>query len=210
MSMITKRPSITIFLADGLPDGRREVEITGWIGQAVVCPRSRFPEAKANREFARSGVYVLRGPSEAGDLPTVYVGEGDPTRPRLEQHYREKDFWTSLIVFTSKNENLNKAHVQYLESRLVSLARTAKRCIVNNNNNPQLPALGVADRAAMEAFLEDMLLIYPLLGLTAFEVPVIGRRSDTTTLYLKAKGVVARGYDNDEGFVVLEGSHALM
>jgi hypothetical protein len=61
----------------------------------------------------------------------------------------------------------------------------------------------------MEAFLEDMLLIYPLLGLTAFEVPVIGRRSDTTTLYLKAKGVVARGYDNDEGFVVLEGSEAV-
>ena len=48
------------------------------------------------------------------------------TRPRLEQHYREKDFWTSLIVFTAKDKlHLNKAHVQYLESRLVSLAYAA-------------------------------------------------------------------------------------
>ena len=124
---------IHIFLADGLPDGLpdglREVEKLGWTGHALVCPRSRFPEAKAQDEFDRTGVYVLLGPSEEGDLPAVYIGEGDPTRYRLEQHYREKDFWTSLIVFTSKDKNLNKAHVQYLESRLVTRpAAPSDRC----------------------------------------------------------------------------------
>ena len=163
---------IHIFLADGLPDGLREVEKLGWTGHALVCPRSRFPEAKAQEEFARTGVYVLVGPSEEGDLPAVYIGEGDPTRPRLEQHYREKDFWTSLIVFTSKDKNLNKAHVQYLESRLVALARGAKRSVLDNGNTPQLPTLARPDAAAMETFLEEMLLIYPLLGLTAFEAPL--------------------------------------
>jgi hypothetical protein len=79
---------------------------------------------------------------------------------------------------------------------------------VNNSNDPQLPTLGVADRAAMEAFLEEMLLIYPLLGLTAFEVPRTRERSDTM-LYLKRKGIVARGYDKDEGFVVLAGSKSV-
>jgi hypothetical protein len=213
MNPSTKRPSsITIYLADGLPDGLRVVEKSGWSGQAVVCPRARFPEAKANAEFARTGVYVLCGPSEEGDLPTVYVGEGDPTRHRLEQHYREKDFWTSLIVFTTKDQSLNKAHVQYLESRLVSMARNAKRCVLDNNNDPQLPTLGVADRAAMDAFLEEnMLLIYPLLGLTVFEVPRIGKQSDDTMLYLKreGRGIVASGYDKDEGFVVLADSKAV-
>ncbi len=169
-----KQPTIHIFLADGLPDGVRVAEITGWTGEAVVCPRSRFPEAKAWDAFARTGVYVLYCQSEWGTLPTVYVGEGDPTRPRLEAHYREKDFWTSLIVFSAKDRSLNKAHVQYLESRLVALARNAKRCVVENGNVPQLPHLGVAERAAMETFLEEMLLIYPLGGLTAFEVPHIG------------------------------------
>jgi Domain of unknown function (DUF4357) len=220
MNTLPGRRSATIhvFLADGQPDGLREVEKLGWTGHALVCPRSRFPEAKAQEEFARTGVYVLLGPSEEGDLPTVYIGEGDPTRPRLEQHYRERDFWTSLIVFTSKDKNLNKAHVQYLESGLVALARDAKRSVLDNGNAPQLPTLARSDAAAMDAFLEEMLLIYPLLGLTAFEAPSrtaplssgAAKGSPEAMLYLKRAGeVVGRGYVKAERFVVLAGSQAV-
>ena len=46
--------------------------------------------------------------------------------PRLDQHAKQKDFWTHAAVFTSKDQNLNKAHVQYLEARLVQQARDAK------------------------------------------------------------------------------------
>ncbi len=222
MNTIKSRPSsIHIFLVDGLPDGLRTVEKPNWTGHALVCPRSRFPEVKAIDEFARvfdrAGVYVLSGPSDDGDLPIVYVGEGDPTRPRLEMHHREKDFWTSLIVFTAKDQNLNKAHVQYLESRLVSLARNAKRCVLNNGNNPQLPSLSIPDTATMEAFLSEMLVIYPVLGLTAFEVPSHPPKVapdttkvalDTTLCLKKAGDIVARGYEKGEGFVVLADSKA--
>lgn len=220
MTAFTNRPSsIHIFLVDGQPDGLRTVEKPGWTGLAIVCPRSRFSEVKAidefAREFDRTGVYVLRGPSEDGDLPIVYVGEGDPTRPRLEMHHREKYWWTSLIVFTGKN--LNKAHVQYLESRLVSLAKNAKRCVLDNKTDPQLPTLSIPDTAAMEAFLSEMLVIYPVLGLTAFEVPspttkgVTGTPvvTGTTTLHLKAKGIEATGYEKGDGFMVLAGSGAV-
>ncbi len=51
-------------------------------------------------------MYVLVGPPEESGLPRVYVGEGDPIRPRLEQHAGKKDFWTSCIAFTNKDENL--------------------------------------------------------------------------------------------------------
>jgi Domain of unknown function (DUF4357) len=219
VSITTSRPSsIHIFRADGQPDGLRTVEKPGWTGQAIVCPRSRFPEVKAidefAREFARPGVYVLSGPSKDVDLPTVYVGEGDPTRPRLESHHREKDWWTSLIVFTGKE--LNKAHVQYLESRLVSLARKAKRCVLDNGNDPQMPSLSIPDTAAMEAFLSEILVIYPVLGLTAFEVPSHPIKVapetvalDTMTLSLNARGVKAVGYNKGEGFVVLAVSKAV-
>ncbi|MFO0881582.1 MAG: GIY-YIG nuclease family protein [Gemmataceae bacterium] len=200
--------SIRVYLADGLPDGLRIVDTFNWTGKAIVSPRSRFPEAKSRPEFDRTGVYVLRGPSESGDLPTVYIGEGDPTRPRLESHYAKKDFWTQLILFTSKDESLNKAHVQYLESRLVSLARDAKRCVLDNRDIPQLPSLAESDTAEMETFLEQMLLVFPLLGLSAFDVPRI-ERPFSPTLYIKSKGIVARGHDEDEGFVVLAGSQAV-
>jgi hypothetical protein len=135
--------SIRIFLPDGIPDGLRIVEKSNWTGRGVVCPRSQFPSAKSRPEFGKTGVYILRGPSEAGDLPTVYVDEGAPARPRLDQHFARKDFWTSLILFASKDENLNKARVQYLEARLVELARDAKRCVLENGNTPQLPSCSV-------------------------------------------------------------------
>jgi hypothetical protein len=138
-------------------------------------------------------------------LPTLYIGEGDPALPRLEQHFARKDFWTSLILFTSKDENLNKAHVQYLESRLVALAKDAKRCVLDNGNTPELPSLSEPDAAEMEGFLEEMLLIYPVLGVTVFERPKSDQTSQTM-LHLRVRGIVARGYEAPNGFVVLAGS----
>lgn len=131
----------------GDPDGLRTIEKSNWSGAGLVVPRSLFGESKQRRELARTGVSVLFGPPEESGLPRVYVGEGDPIKPRLEQHAGKKDFWTSCIAFTSKDENLNKAHVQYLEARLLDLAAQAKRCVLDNGNSPALPSLSEADAA---------------------------------------------------------------
>src|SRR4051794_12194296 len=96
--------TIDIFFPDGSPDGLRIVEKTNWTGRCVVCPRARFVESKARHEFEKTGIYILVGPSSEGELTTLYIGEGDPVRPRLEDHYAKKDFWTQLIFFTSKDD----------------------------------------------------------------------------------------------------------
>ena len=201
--------TLRIFLADGIPEGLRLVEKSNWTGHALVCPRSQFSTLKTRKEFSRPGVYILTGPPSSTELPTIYIGEGDPVRPRLEQHHREKDFWTSLILFSSSAENLNKAHIQYLEARLVELAKSAKRADLDNTNTPQRPNLTEPDQAEMEAFLEEMLLVYPVVGVTAFEAP----KQETAAihrLYLKGKGLTATGYDSPAGFVVLRGSEAVI
>ena len=56
-------------------------------------------------------------------------------------HAKNKDFWTHGVAFTSKDQSLNKAHVQHLEARLVQLAAEAKRCELDNANIPQAPEL---------------------------------------------------------------------
>ena len=198
--------SIRIFLADGTPEGVRTVDKSNWTGRGIVCPRSRFQEAKTRFEFNRTGVYMLVGPSdEAVDFPSVYIGECDPLRNRLEQHFKTKDFWTHAIAFVSKDENLNKAHVQFLESKLVALALEAKRCVLENGNTPSPPSLSEADVDEMDAFLDEMLLVLPVVGLHAFEKP----QYDVTphaTLTIKGKGATAYGYESDAGFVVKAGS----
>jgi len=196
------RPSsIKIFLADGSPTGLRIVEKSNWIGQGVVFPRSGFSEVKARAEFGKTAVYVLSGLSENTGRERVYIGEGDPVRPRLDSHAAKKDFWTMGCVFTSKDNNLNKAHVQYLESRLCELAAVAKRVELDNGNNPGRPSLSEADQAEMEAFLAEMLVCFPVLGLSAFERPA-ERASSARVFNLKE----AKGFESDEGFVVRAGA----
>src|SRR5215471_19276583 len=118
--------TLRIFVADGDPDGLRLVERSNWIGKAVTFPRALFPKVREREELRETGVHLLIGPRGAADGDQIYIGEGDPVRPRLEQHYAKKDFWTKAVFFVSGQGQLNKAHVQYLESQLIKRAATAK------------------------------------------------------------------------------------
>jgi hypothetical protein len=200
--------SIRIILPEGSPDGLRIVEEPNWTGCGVVCPRSLFNEVKCRPEFARAGVYVLLGLPNESELRQVYAGEGAPIRLRLVQPMETKDFWTSLICFTSKDSNLNKAHVQYLESRLLELAREAKRCDLENANSPQLPSVSEADVAEIEGFFDEMLLCFPVLGISVFEKPE-AQTPQSILLILMAKAIQGSGYDAPQGFVVNRGSEAV-
>ncbi|MCE5308960.1 MAG: GIY-YIG nuclease family protein [Acidobacteriales bacterium] len=201
--------SLRIFVADGDPDGLRLVERSNWIGKAVMFPRALYPQVRNRSEFQQTGVYLLLGPRTEGDGDTLYIGEGDPVRPRLENHYANKDFWTRAVFFVAGPGQLNKAHVQYLESQLVSRANAAKRMPLENGNNPQEPTLSEADRADMDVFLDNILGMLPVLGVHAFErSPTITVDDGTPVLTCHGRGVTASGHDTPQGFVVQAGSYA--
>lgn len=205
--------SVNVFLPSGDPDGLKVVEKSNWTGRGLVVPRALFAESRNRAELDRTGVYLLVGPSESSSLPALYVGEGDPVKPRLDQHAKQKDFWTHAVVFTSKDSNLNKAHVQRLEARLVDMAGRAKRCILQNANCPTAPSLSESEEAFAEGFLDDVLLCLPILGYSLFEDSIAAAASvgvaGSVTLHLKAKGVGATGLDTPAGFVVHKGSQAV-
>jgi hypothetical protein len=130
--------TLRIFVPDGDPEGVRIINRMNWTGLGIVFPREKWPTTKQRQEFSRPGVYILTGYKSADDeLPTVYIGEGDILRSRLDAHFQNKDFWDRGIVFTASNNSLNKAHVRWLESALVSRASQAKRCILDNGTEPQ-------------------------------------------------------------------------
>ena len=200
--------SVRIFIPTGEPEGLRVIEKSNWTGLGLFFPRSLYSDVRRREELYRTGVYILWGPSESGQLTCAYVGEGDALRQRLDSHFQKKEFWTHGVVFTSKDQNLNKAHVRHIEARLVSLAAEVKRCELDNRNIPHPPSLSDADRADAELFLADILLCLPVLGVTFFERPSaeplsIGR------LFLSSKGIEAEGYEDPSGFVVRAGSRAV-
>jgi hypothetical protein len=170
---MVKNPfTIRIFVPDGDPEGVRVIDRMNWTGLGIIFPREKWPTTKQRSEFSRAGVYILSGYKSSDDeLPTIYIGEGDVIRNRIESHFQNKDFWDRAIVFTASNNSLNKAHVKWLEYALVGRALQMKRSNLENGCEPQEPALSEAERADTQAFLNEVLQILPLVGLRAFEVP---------------------------------------
>ncbi|MET4841519.1 GIY-YIG nuclease family protein [Bradyrhizobium japonicum] len=199
--------TLHIFVANGDPDGLRLVERSNWIGKAIMFPRALYPQVRGRPEFQQIGVYLLLGPREEGDGETMYIGEGDPVRPRLEDHYAKKDFWTRAVFFIAGPGHLNKADVQYLEAQLVNKARAAKRTPLDNGNKPSEPTISERDRAAMDVFLDNILGMLPVLGIHAFEQTSLkAGESQGAVLTCQGRGVTATGVDTPKGFVVQGGS----
>lgn len=161
--MTVRGKNVRLYLAG---DGVKLLELVGWSGQALSCPRSRFDALKdwAN-ELKRPGVYMLFGVDESGSQPVAYIGESDEVLTRLGQHVlKGLDYWTEIAAFSSKDELLTKAHVQYLEHRLIAIAIAAGRYKLQNDATPQPPYLPRADKDALEDFLENVQTLLPVLG----------------------------------------------
>ncbi len=102
----------------------------------------------------------------------IYIGEGDTLINRLTSHNKDvdKDFWDECVFFVSKDQNLTKAHVRYLEARLIKFASEAKRATVSNGTAPSVQGwLPEADEVEMEEFLSQARLLLGSLGYDIFE-----------------------------------------
>jgi hypothetical protein len=145
-----------------------------WTGLGVVFPREGWTGVRQRPEFAKPGVYILIGyVSDEDDLPTIYIGQGDVVRARIDSHAQSKEFWSKAAVFVSSTAGggLNRAHATWLEHALIRRAVAARQSHLENGTEPQEPALSEAEKADMQAFLREMLQILPLVGLNAFEIP---------------------------------------
>lgn len=198
---------VSIVMLDGNPGGVKTIEKSNWSGSGLEIPRPLYASAAGREELQRPGVYLLIGPPEENDRPLVYIGEGDPVGPRLAQHIKQKDFWTSAIIFTSTANRLNKAHVRWLESNLIAMASDAKRCSLMNLNASQTPSLSEGDAAEAEGFLSNVLQLLGVLEHRYFEKPPPSS-DDSRGFFLNVKGVKASGYESSTGFVVRAGSMA--
>jgi hypothetical protein len=127
-------PSATIklFLVHGDAKRLRTAELSNWTGKAVAGPRSELDGLLTRDEAGKSGVYFLSGTDSESGNPAVYIGEAESIRDRLRVHL-DKDFWNHVLFFISKDENLTKAHVRYLEGRLIEQAKSAGRAQVMNS-----------------------------------------------------------------------------
>lgn len=161
--------TIKIFVPDGDPEGVRIVELMNWTGKGIVFPRVEWQKTRLRDEFKQAGIYILAGQTEDEDLPTLYIGQTDVLRDRLDSHESKKDFWDRAMVFVSSNNTLNRGHITWLEYALVQHAEAIGQCQLANDTRPKEPSLSESEKADTQSFLKQVLQILPLVGLRALE-----------------------------------------
>ena len=206
--------NIRLFLIDGTAQGMREAEVGNWNGIALVCARTDLQRIREREKVRRTGIYILVGRSETAlSGQAVYVGEADDVGQRLVSHDSKKDFWDWVVAFvsSSKEGHLTKAHVRWLEATLVREIKDAKRAELKNANEPDGGHLPEAEVADMSAFLENVRLLLPTLGVNVFALagPVPAPRTEEgPTLELKWEDARAECAVRNGQFVVAKGSTA--
>jgi hypothetical protein len=210
--------TIQLFLVDGAPSGLIIASIHGWTGSVLVASQTTFARLLARPEVDRTGIYILYGPDPEVPLGMrAYIGEADSVRERIDTSAKQRGFWESAIVVTTSEEALNKGHVRYLEARLIEMTKEAGRVKLDNGNGPpsERRRLSEADRANMEAFLANLKVVLPIIGVEILKKRVdvdkqFGTPATEVTFEIRHKSnVKARATESDGEFVVLEGSNAL-
>ena len=208
MDQLMPSATIKIYLPHGDPKRLRTGEISNWSGKAVAGPRTELDQLLKREEATNVGIYLLTGIDPISGGPAVYIGEAESIQSRLKQHI-EKDFWNHVVYFTSKDENLTKSHIRYLEGRVIELAKLAGRASLTNSQatTSKLPE---SDRADMEIFLEKIEQLLPALGVEVL-VPIAAApqsKEEARLLFCEISGLKATGHLTPNGIVVLAGSQA--
>ena len=209
--------SLELYFINGKPDGMLTAEVFNWTGHVLMAPRIQIGEALDRKEATHTGVYLLIG--ERDGEPWAYIGEGQDIGDRIRSHDTKKDWWDTAVLVTTTSNVLHKAHVQYLEARLVEEAHKAAKVKLDNANVPAKPGLTEAAQVNMEVFLDYVLMILPALRVDCFvqkaraSSSAIGEgigAADVTRFELRTPkhGIHAKARLEGGEFIVASGSSA--
>lgn len=161
---------VKIFITGQDPRSLRTVELDNWTGVAITGQPEFFKKALEQEVLARSCVYLLIKSGADDDLPEIYVGESDD----FSQRYTNGKFpieFDTFLIFTSKDDNLTRAHVKWLEEKLWSILKgNSGKVVVANANKPTGSNLPRADIATIKTYLGNMIYVLEALGYDLFSV----------------------------------------
>ena len=208
--------SLELYYIDGNLEGMLTAEVFNWTGHVLKSPRIQISQALSRPEAKFTGIYLLLG--ECDGETSAYIGESENIGDRIKNHDNNKDWWTDAILITSTANNLNKAHIKYLESRLVEEANFAGRIRLQNGNQPNKPSLSESAKSNMETFLQYIFMVLPALKIDIFSQKLNSKKpskdnantADISKFEIISKklGISATAQQIQNEFIVLKGSSA--
>lgn len=203
----SKGKTIQIFLPDGNPRGIKIADITSRTVQILLIPRSSLDEVAKRYAIQNVGIYFLIGSTEEGAKPILYIGEAENCLIRLKQHNKNKEFWNTAVVATSKTQFFTKSHIKYLEWYCYDSAKKADRYTLENNQIPSKPYIPEPVEADLMDNFDTIKILVSTLGFPLFDT-IAKPKQKKDILNCKGKNAVAQGEYTEDGVVVFAGSTA--
>ena len=195
--------TVTTYLIDGDPKGTQYAFISNKICQMFVVPRSNLSYLNTQEKLQKPAFYILLGEDEA-TKPQAYIGETENFRERVKDHDSKKSFWQKALIFVSKDADMTKADVQYLEHKAIAEAKKTNAFMLSDNKQtPKAPNLPEYQQDSMDEFFEDVKFLTSFIGCNIFE---ISHPKTEHIFYTKGRGCDAKGFYSSNGFTVLKGS----
>lgn len=168
-----------------------------------VIPRSNLSYLNTQEKLQKPAFYILLGEDES-TKPQAYIGETENFRERVKEHDSKKAFWQKALIFVSKDADMTKVDVQYLEHIAIVAAKKANTFILSDNKQtPKAPNLPEHQQDSMNEFFEDVKFLASFIGCNIFE---ISQPKAEHLFYTKGRGCNAIGFYSSDGFTVLKGS----
>ena len=195
--------TVTTYLIDGDPKGTQYAFISNKICQMFVVPRSNLSYLNTQEKLQKPAFYILLGEDEA-TKPQAYIGETENFRERVKDHDSKKSFWQKALIFVSKDADMTKVDVQYLEYKAIADAKKTNAYLLNDNKQiPKAPNMPEYQQDAMDEFFEDVKFLASFIGCNIFE---ISQPNAENLYYVKSRNCDAKGFYSSSGFSVMKGS----
>jgi predicted GIY-YIG superfamily endonuclease len=195
--------TITTYLIDGNPKGTQYVFISNKVCKMYVIPRSNLSVLNTREELQKPAFYILLGEDEIAK-PKAYIGQTENFHERVKDHDYKKGFWQKALVFISNDAAMTKADVQYLEYLAIGIAKKSKQYLLDDNKQiPSKPNMPEYLEDNMNEFFNDIKFLCSFIGCNIFDTIT---ENDKHLFYTRGRGCNAKGFYDNSGFTVLEGS----
>ena len=172
--MTTKTKTIKMLLYDGSLNGVTNISDSAWeSGKMYSAPRESITNLISRADCKKYGVYLLLSDKQ------VYVGQAVDLERRTKQHLSDKDWWTQVVLMTTKDDSFTASDIDYLESRFIGLASKAGTSDSDNKKRGNPEKVDEFRQAELEQYIEEALFLLELIGVRVFkeEKKSSGKRS---------------------------------
>lgn len=199
-----KAKTINLLLYDGDLSGVISIEDSSWnSGELYSAPRESVDELLKTDACSKYGVYLLL----SKDM--VYVGQASDLKKRINQHKVGKDWWESVVILTTKGDDLNHSDIDYLEAVLIDKAYKIGRLDVDNKNKGNPKKVGKFREVFLGQYLDEALFLMQLIGITVFKEKPTASETLISTIDTKTKLAIGKrskaeaiAFLNDKGIPV--------